>query len=104
MKRILLVLLLPVLTFAQKKDERFALSMRGMMLEKLGNCDLKIFQDKKLHASVRQASLNNALDSYRKAIDLWQVNGVQNSAGVEESGRIEFLKQKINNQKILAKL
>ncbi|HEY0429456.1 MAG TPA: serine/threonine-protein kinase [Pyrinomonadaceae bacterium] len=90
---------------AHEKDSAYGESMRGLYLEKLGNCDLAAAKKANLSAVKARESAERAMLEYREAAGLWKQYGAQNISGVRQNSKLEVLERKISrNQEIAAKL
>jgi len=90
---------------AHEKDFAYGESLRGLYLEKLGNCDLAIGKKANQTAAKTRESIKKALVSYQEAAELWKKHNAQSISGVQQNFKIPILLRKINrNQEILDKL
>ena len=81
---------------AREKDFAYAESMRGLRLEKLGNCDLATMKKANLPAANARESADKARLEYREAVELWNRYGAQNISGVRQNSRLDVLQRKIS--------
>ncbi len=65
-------------------------SLRGVYLEKIGDCRLKIASNLNLSSATRQKAFNDAQSAYQKAIEILETS----TTGKKESEKIEYLKRK----------
>ncbi len=80
---------------AHAKDASFGESLRGYLLEKLGNCESLVAKKPELTRAARRNALEAMVTSYQEAVELWRRNGAQSSPGINEAGRAEMLERKI---------
>ncbi len=90
---------------AHEKDFAYGESLRGLYLEKLGNCDLATGKKANQTAAKMRESIKKALVGYQEAAELWKKHHAQSISGVMQNFKIPILLRKINrNQEILDKL
>ncbi len=90
---------------AHEKDFAYGESLRGLYLEKLGNCDLATGKKADQKAAKTRESIKKALVGYQEAAELWKKHNAQSVLGVKQNFRIPILLRKINrHQEILDKL
>ena len=90
---------------AHEKDFAYGESMRGLYLEKLGNCDLATAKKANQPAAKTVESIKNALNNFRQTAEIWNQHGAQSIYGVKQNFKFPVLERKINRtQEMLEKL
>jgi tetratricopeptide (TPR) repeat protein len=90
---------------AHEKDFAYGESLRGLYLEKIGNCDLATGKKANQTAAKMRESIKKALVGFQEAAELWKIHSAQSISGVKQNFKIPILLRKINrNQEILDKL
>ena len=79
---------------ALEKSPLFAASVRGFMLEKTADCDLKRAQKNDLIPEKQKELYQTALSKYENALELWANGGAQIAPGVSDTDRIKIVKRK----------
>lgn len=80
----------------KEKDASFAISMRGWMLEKTGDCDSAILKNN--FSSAKKNDLaKTARSNYEQALNIWQEKGMQIAPGVTDAERIKIVQLKLDS-------
>ena len=86
---------------AHEKDFADGESLRGIYLEKLGNCDLATA--KKENKTARE-SIEKALSNYRQTAEIWTKSGARSILGIGQNFKLPVLQRKIiRTQELLDK-
>jgi serine/threonine protein kinase/tetratricopeptide (TPR) repeat protein len=90
---------------AREKDFAYGESLRGLYLEKLGNCDLAAGKKANQTPAKMREAIKKALAGFQEAAELWKTHNAQSISGVKQNFKLSILLRKINrNQEILDKL
>lgn len=80
---------------AHEKDPGYGESLKGFYLDRMGNCDRALARAAGVTPAKQRELTENALISYRQALDLWRQYGAQSILGITQPGKIEVLEHKI---------
>ncbi len=81
---------------AHEKDFAYGESLRGIYLEKIGNCDLATAKKANQTAAKQIESIKNALINYRQTAEIWNQHGARSILGIRQNFQLSVLERKIN--------
>lgn len=81
----------------KEKDAQFTLSTRGLLLEKLGDCDFALAGQTDALPAVRDEFCKKALKEYEDSLAIWSETAAQISPGVSDPGRIRIVRFKADS-------